>query len=125
MKIQAHMLLASLVLTATVVNAREGASRTPFVLPVNAQISASSADGRGWKGSGEIPVSFAQARAQFAAKIAAAGWVHIHAIQLGRDRVLEVWSRGDEELTLMTWRVGVGRSGFSYGLSKKASVRRR
>ena len=70
----------------------------------------------------ELGVSFNQAQAQFAAKVAAAGWAHLHTISLGRDRVLEAWSRGDKELTMMIWRIAPGRSGFSYGLSMKAGA---
>ncbi len=101
-----------------------GSSRpaAPFTMPVNAQVTHAAADGRGWKANGEIGVSFNQAQAQFAAKVAAAGWAHLHTISLGRNRVLEAWSRGGEELTLMIWRIAPGRSGFSYGLSMKAGA---
>lgn len=92
----------------------------PFTMPVRAKVTETAADGKGWQASGEIAVSFEQAKAQFGSKIAAARWVHLHAIALGRDRMLEAWSRGGEELTLMVWRIAPGRSGFSYGLSCKA-----
>ena len=101
-----------------------GTSRdaAPFTMPVNAHVTNASADGRGWKANGEIGVSFNQAQAQFAVKVAAAGWTHLHTISLGRNRVLEAWSRGGEELTMMIWRIAPGRSGFSYGLSMKAGA---
>ena len=92
----------------------------PFAMPVRAKVTETAADGKGWNVSGEITVSFEQAKAQFGTKIAAAGWAHMHSIALGRDRTLEAWSRGGEELTLMVWRIAPGRSGFSYGLSCKA-----
>ena len=94
----------------------------PFTMPVTARVGEPAADGKGWKVNGEIGVSFNQAQAQFAAKVAAAGWAHLHTISLGRDRVLEAWSRGDQELTMMIWRIAPGRSGFSYGLSMKAGA---
>ena len=94
----------------------------PFTMPTTARVGEPAADGKGWKVNGEIGVSFNQAQAQFAAKVAAAGWAHLHTISLGRDRVLEAWSRGDQELTMMIWRIAPGRSGFSYGLSMKAGA---
>ena len=94
----------------------------PFALPVRAKVAQTAADGKGWAVNGEIPVSLVQARAQLAAKASAAGWVHLHTIPLGRDRNLEAWSRGDKELTLMTWRIAAGKSGFSYGISSKAGA---
>lgn len=92
----------------------------PFQLPVSARVLETAADGKGWAAGGEIAVSFEQAQRQFAIKIASAGWRHIHTIDLGRDRVLEAWDRGGDELTLMLWRISPGRSGFSYGVSNKA-----
>lgn len=92
----------------------------PFQLPVSARVLETAADGKGWAAGGEIAVSFEQAQRQFAIKIASAGWHHIHTIDLGRDRVLEAWDRGGDELTLMLWRISPGRSGFSYGVSHKA-----
>ncbi len=99
-----------------------GAAALPFTLPVRAKVTETAADGKGWKANGRVPVSFQQAKAQFGAKIAAAGWAHLHTIQLGGGRVLEAWSRGSEELTLMVWRISPGVSGFSYGLSSKAGA---
>ena len=98
------------------------ASAAPFALPIAARVTESAAEGKGWKSSGEIAVSYKLARTQFAVKIAAAGWKHLHTITLGKDRVVEAWSRGGEELTLMIWAAGPGKSGFSYGVSKKAGA---
>jgi len=92
----------------------------PFTLPTRAKVVETAADGRGWTASGVIGVSFEQAQAQLSSKVSAAGWTHIHTIALGKDRVLDAWSRGEEELTVMTWRVAPGKSGFSYGVSRKA-----
>ena len=100
-------------------------TEAPFTLPVRAKVVATAADGKGWTANGEIAVSFEQAKAQFGAKVAAAGWAHVHTIPLGKDRILEAWTRGDEELTLMVWRITPGRSGFSYGLSSKIGVNKR
>ena len=101
---------------------RPSRTEAPFTLPVRAKVVETAADGKGWRASGEIAVSFQQAQAQLVAKATAAGWVHIHTIPLGKDRILEAWTRGGEELTLMVWRIAPGRSGFSYGLSSKVGV---
>lgn len=98
------------------------AASAPFALPIAATLAEGDAKAGGWKASGTIAVTFGLARAQFAVKVAAAGWKHLHTISLGKDRALEAWSRGGEELTLMIWADGPGRSGFSYGVSKKAGV---
>ena len=99
------------------------AAPAPFALPIAATLAEGDAKAGGWKASGTIAVSYRQARAQFAVKVAAAGWAHMHTIKLGKDRTVEAWQRGGEELTLMIWAVGPGKSGFSYGVSKKAGAR--
>ena len=96
----------------------------PFALPIAATLAEGDAKAGGWKASGTIAVSYRQARAQFAVKVAAAGWTHMHTINLGKDRTVEAWQRGGEELTLMIWADGPGKSGFSYGVSKKAGAGR-
>ena len=96
----------------------------PFALPISATLEKGDAKAGGWKASGSIAVSYRQARAQFAVKVAAAGWTHMHTINLGKDRTVEAWQRGGEELTLMIWALEPGKSGFSYGVSKKAGANR-
>jgi hypothetical protein len=108
---------------AAVSAAAAGRAAAPFALPTKAKVSETAAEGGGWTASGEIGVSLKQAQAQFASKAAAAGWTHLHTIPVGRDRTLEAWTRGGKELTLMLWRIGPGKSGFSYGLSSKAGRR--
>lgn len=100
------------------------AAPAPFALPIAATLAEGDAKAGGWKASGTIAVSYRQARAQFAVKVAAAGWAHMHTINLGKDRTVEAWQRGGEELTLMVWALGPGKSGFSYGVSKKAGAGR-
>ncbi len=117
------VMIAALVMAAAVAaDARGRVPSAPFTLPVRAKVTETAADGKGWKASGEIAVSFQQAQAQLASKLSAAGWAHLHTIRLGPGRVLEAWSRAAEELTLMVWRVSPGKSGFSYGLSSKAGT---
>ena len=97
------------------------AATGPFTLPPGAKV-VKAAGAKGWQANGTIGLSFAQARARLGTAISSAGWSHLHTIKLSRNRVLEAWSRGAEELTVMIWRVSSGRSGFSYGISGKAGA---
>ena len=74
----------------------------------------------GWPESGEVALSFVAARKKLAVKLVKRGWRHVHTIELGKDRKLESWDRGGEELTLMTWRIGTGRTGYSLGITRKS-----
>lgn len=96
------------------------AAQTPFKLPLSAKITATSLEKGGWKTNGKIGVSFEQAKKQLAVKLSSGGWVHMHSIALGKDRDVEAWTRGNEELTLMTWRISAGKAGFAYGVTQKA-----
>ena len=82
-------------------------------------VSAAPARPVGWPESGEVALSFVAARKKLAVKLSKRGWRHVHTIELGKDRKLESWDRGGEELTLMTWRIGTGRTGYSLGITKK------
>ena len=109
----AKLLLLSLLSLASV-----RSLAAPFVLPPAATVFETAADGKGWQVSGTLSISFVQAQARLVTSIAAAGWSHLHTINLGKDRQLDAWSRGSEELTLMVWRIAPGKSGFSYGVSR-------
>lgn len=111
------VLLIALIAAAGVFPAAAG----PFALPPGAKV-AETANAKGWSASGTIGLSFAQAKARLGSAISSAGWTHLHTIELSKDRVLEAWSRGLDELTVMIWRVSSGRSGFSYGISGKAGA---
>ena len=92
----------------------------PFVMPPNAVVDGVNAE-RGWRQSGEMTLSYRQTRAQFGAKFSAAGWRHRHSVVLAKDRVVEAWERGDETLTFMVWRQAPDKTGFSWGVSRKAA----
>lgn len=95
---------------------------SPFVLPPGVSLENPPLASKGWQGNGVLALSFLQAQKRLASSVAASGWRHLHTIELGRDRVLEAWSRGDEELTVMIWRIRPGESGFSYGVSRKSEA---
>lgn len=112
------MTLAAAILSAVGVAAGVGPTpvATPFVLPPSVTSVTGSVDGKGWTANGELKLAFKSAQARLSTSLAASGWAHVHTITLGKDRVLDAWSRGDEELTVMVWRISAGRSGFSYGV---------
>ena len=93
-------------------------SAEPFRLPVSAEPDASAPSSGGWTSSGTMRVAVDLARRQLAVKLAASGWRHRHTIPLGGDRAVESWTRGEDELTLMTWRIAAGRSGYSFGITR-------
>jgi hypothetical protein len=97
----------------------------PFRLPVSAEPDASAPSSGGWTSSGTMRVAVDLARRQLAVKLAASGWRHRHTIPLGGDRTVESWTRGKNELTLMTWRIAAGRTGYSFGITRQTRGDRR
>ena len=100
-------------------------SAEPFRLPVSAEPDASAPSSGGWISSGTMRVAVDLARRQLAVKLAASGWRHRHTIPLGGDRTVESWTRGKNELTLMTWRIAAGRTGYSFGITRQTRGDRR
>lgn len=100
-------------------------SAEPFWLPVSAEPDASAPSSGGWTSSGTMRVAVDLARRQLAVKLAASGWRHRHTIPLGGDRTVESWTRGKNELTLMTWRIAAGRTGYSFGITRQTRGDRR
>lgn len=100
-------------------------SAEPFRLPVSAEPDASAPSSGGWTSSGTMRVAVDLARRQLAVKLAASGWRHRHTIPLGGDRTVESWTRGKNELTLMTWRIAAGRTGYSFGITRQTRGDRR
>lgn len=76
----------------------------------------------GWPESGEMALAFEQAKIKLGARANAQGWRHVHTIPLGKDRIVEAWDRDSEEMTLMVWRIAVGRTGWSRGTTSKAGA---
>lgn len=92
----------------------------PFMLPIVANVIEHSKDGKGWRESGVISVTFVQAEASFKAAMAQCGWKYRHAVALGKGNThtLYTWNRGGNELTLMLRRIDVNKTSFSWGLAK-------
>lgn len=96
----------------------------PFTLPLSARIVSASDDGKGWVEAGEMSVPYVQALASFRSELSRQGWAFVHAIPLSSDasaerRTLCLWRKGGRELTMMFMRVGVSRTTFTWGVSKR------
>lgn len=96
----------------------------PFTLPLAARIVSASDDGKGWVEAGEMSVPYVQALASFRSELSRQGWAFVHAIPLSPDasaerRTLCLWRKGGRELTMMFMRVGVSRTTFTWGVSKR------
>lgn len=92
----------------------------PFVLPLSAHVTQTSVKNGGWTEAGTIGVVFVQAEGSFKSAMAQSGWKFLHKVSLGgyNVRSLYTWRKGNRELTLMLWRIDVGKTGFSWGLAK-------
>ncbi|MBQ7190313.1 MAG: hypothetical protein IJR99_12960 [Kiritimatiellae bacterium] len=114
------LLLFCFILLRLSVQAMPFASGRPFILPVGAIITDSSETGKGWKERGVFGVTFVNAQKQFQSACLKNGWQFVHTVPLALSggHSLYTWRRGSQELTLMLWRIDVGRTGFSWGVSK-------
>ena len=90
----------------------------PFRIPVGAELTSGAPEAGGWVASGVVHAPYVQARARLVAAVAASGWRFSHEIPIGNGRTLIAFRRGADELTLMVSRSGIGKSLFSYGLSR-------
>ena len=88
-------------------------------LPVSARQLDGGQDGGGWQEQGFLPVTFVHAEGQFKSLMAQRGWRFLHSVPIapGNTRTLYAWRRGNQEVTLMLWRIDVGKTGFSWGVS--------
>ena len=91
----------------------------PFRLPVSAEPDSAAPASGGWTSSGTMKVSYMLARRQLAVALAVAGWTHRHSIPVGSHRMVESWVRGEDELTMVTWRISAGKSGYSFGVTRQ------
>lgn len=88
-------------------------------LPLSAMVTQTSEDGKGWMEQGVIGVTYVQAEGQFKSALAQSGWSFQHKVSLTgmNNRALYSWKRGGRSVTVMLWRIDVGRTGFSWGVS--------
>lgn len=96
----------------------------PFRLPPSARVTESNLSAGGWLESGVVMLTFVQAEAGFMSEMSRQGWKFVHSTTLNEGltagtsrRRLLVWRLGDCEMTLMLWRIDVGNTGFSWGIS--------
>ena len=111
--------ILSLVLLLSCSLVVEAASGRMFKLPITAKIVETSIDGKGWQEQGVMTVTYVQAEGQFKSVLARDGWVFQHKVPLAglNSRALYTWKRGGRSVTLMLWRIDVGKTGFSWGVS--------
>ena len=114
-------LILSLVLVLAYSSVVEAASGRIFKLPITAKIVETSIDGKGWLEQGAMAVTFVQAEGQFKSAMARDGWAFQHKVPLAglNSRALYTWKRGGRSVTLMLWRIDVGKTGFSWGVADK------
>lgn len=120
------MKLASLLGVALLaaVSAGGDASLRPFQLPPAARVMESNFASGGWFESGVVKLTYVQAEASFMSEMSRRGWKFVHATTLNdgmtagtsRRRLL-LWRNGRQELTMMLYRLDVGVTGFSWGMS--------
>lgn len=117
----AHAIRALLTLVALMIASAECRGvDSPFICPLSARVTETSKDGKGWQAQGIANVSFVAAEGQFKSALAQSGWRFQHRVQLTKmnTRALYNWSRGGRTVTLMLWRIDVGKTGFSWGVSE-------
>ena len=108
----------TLALMTACLTAAPMASR-PFIMPVAAETLETTKDGKGWQETGVARMTYVQTEGQFKASLAQSGWKYLHSVALSsrNERSLLTWKKGNRELTVMLWRIDVGRTGFSWGVS--------
>lgn len=96
-----------------------GSVSGPFRLPLASVVTEKSRDGKGWQEQGVVGVTYVQAEGQFKSALARDGWVFLHKVPLAglNSRALYTWKRGASSVTLMLWRIDVGKTGFSWGVA--------
>ena len=96
----------------------------PFIMPVAAEVQETTKDGKGWQETGVARMTYVQAVGQFKASLAQSGWTYLHTVVLSsrNERLLLTWKKDRRELTMMLWRIDVGRTGFSWGVSEMSKT---
>ena len=113
-----HLALISLV-AALPCSTSAGPGGVLLPLPVSARPQDSGQKGGGWQEQGSMLVTFVNAEGQFKSLMAQQGWSFLHSVPItpGNTRTLYAWRRGNQETTLMLWRIDVGKTGYSWGVS--------
>ena len=94
-------------------------------LPVSARPQSDGQKVGGWQGQGSLPVTFVHAEGQFKSLMAQRGWRFLHSVPIapGNTRTVYAWRRGNQEMTLMLWRIDIGKTGYSWGVSSAKKQR--
>ncbi len=119
-----NRLVTVLLAAAAAAGALRGAERAaPLAVPLPplARVTASGADGLGWRQSGEVGGSVASARGDFVMALGAQGWTLNKTIVLGRaphGSELMIWSLRKRRILFMVWEIEAGTCGFAWGEEK-------
>ena len=92
----------------------------PLRLPPG--VTAQRCTENSWEYSGEIAANFVSARGRLGAWFQSQSWRPERQITLDeslRPQVILTFSNGKYELTLLIWKIGTNRTGFSYRREKK------
>ncbi|MFA4943443.1 MAG: hypothetical protein WC789_01935 [Lentisphaeria bacterium] len=94
----------------------------PLAEAVRDEAAAGGKPGGSWRQTGELPASFAAARADLDRCLRRQGWRPVRRIPVvagggGRgQREISVWERRSRRILVMVWEIGPGRSGFGWGV---------
>jgi len=90
------------------------------ILPREAAVFQTGKDGAEWSQTGEIGLPFGTACRRMETELDRGGWkVKDWFSMTGRKKVT-VWEKGGERISLLMWEKELRKSGFSWGVVKKA-----
>lgn len=87
-------------------------------LPALAKVLEIDSSGTTWRESGEVVGGFAIACRDFESCLAGQGWHlerRIPVCQGVRHAIIQQWRRGNSQVLVMLWDIGLGRTGFAWG----------
>lgn len=89
-------------------------------LPKEAQVDASTEDGKTWRQYGTMELTYAAARKNFGFSLRKQGWIRQKSFDYDRIqwKSLEIWARGTERILVQFWREDISRTGFAWGVLK-------
>ncbi len=87
---------------------------------------AANSSKKGWDFSGELAYSYAYARTWVGGKMRQAGWRCVKAFTSGAKNEIEhsIWSKGEQRLQMMIWRIDSDKTGYSQSNLGKGKVKK-
>ena len=102
---------------------RESRQNVPPPLRLPPDVTGQRCPENSWEFSGEIPANFVSARGRLNAWFQNQSWRPGKQITLDeslKPQVILTFSNREYELTLLIWKIGTNRTGFSYRRDKKS-----